>query len=114
MNRLVLLLLVVLVGCTCDSTCDCRRTATEAQQKAQLALDSVGAIVSDRASPAQQAALMVLHDPGATPDRKSQALQLLFELERSRGLDASVQRLDELSAKLEVILERKVERETGR
>lgn len=113
MKKLALLLLVFLVGCPCDSTSECRKNAASAERKAQQALDAVSAITSERSSPAQQAALMVLYDTGASADRKSQALQLLFELERSRGLDASVQRLDDLSAKLVVLLERKVE-EDGR
>lgn len=108
MNRLVMLLLLVLAGC-CDSTCDCRRPANDALVIAQQALATVGAVASSEASPAGQAALLVLHDPGASQDRKSQALQLLFELERGRRLDDTVQRLDELAAKLEVVLERKVE-----
>lgn len=110
MNRLAaLLLLVLLTGCTCDSMCDCRKNAVAAQQKAQQALDAVSAITSENASPAQQAALIVIYDQNATTDRKTQALQLLFELERSRQIDVSVKRLDELSAHLEVVLERKVE-----
>lgn len=116
MKTLALLLLVVLAGC-CDVNCDCRKpasdaliAATAAQATAKHALDSIGAINSTgQASPAGQAALLVLHDPAATQDRKAQALQLLFELERGKRLDDTVQRLDELAAKLEVVLERKVE-----
>lgn len=103
-----LFLVLALSGC-CDRTCDCRQPAQDALIRANQALASVGAIVSDRVSPAGQAALLVLNDPAASQDRKSQALQLLFELERSRGLESTAKHLDELSARLQVLLERKVE-----
>lgn len=103
-----LVLLLMLSGC-CDGTC--HSEVQQAKAVAQQALDAVATITSSNASPAGQAALFVLHDPGATQDRKDQALKLLFELERGRRLDNSADRLDELAAKLQVLVERRVEKD---
>lgn len=106
MKRLVLLALLLLAGC-CDSTCSCR---AEARNLTQRALDAIAAI-GTTGSAASQAAVYVLHDPVATQERKAQALQLLFELERGRKLDETAVRLDDTLAKLTVLMERKVEAE---
>lgn len=106
-RSIVLLLLLTFTGCPCDSTCDCRKAETPTSPH-------VSAIASDTGSSASQAAIYVINDQYASQERKAQALQLLFEIERGRQLTDSVRRVDTLAAQLEVILEREVEREDGR
>jgi hypothetical protein len=104
--------LLFMAGC-CDSQCDCRTNARGLVDQLRVEMyDQISPIST--ASPAGVSAQYVLRDPTATQERKAQALQLLFELERAERFDQTVDRLNGAATKLEIILERKVEAEEKR
>lgn len=105
MRVLIGILLVLLTGCY-DSNCDCYDHSRELIEQFRQEISPI-----TTATPAGMAAQYVLKDSTATQERKAQALQLLFELERAERFDKTMDRLNGVATKLEAILEKKLEAE---